>query len=93
MVGHARRLGLEQSFDRHVSRLVDVFEQVARSRSRADFTNNRPLDDPRIHEEMAESTVSALQAFSDSLSLWERAGVRGVAGLTTVQQASSEDQR
>ena len=30
----AERLGREQSFDRHVSRLIEVFEQVARSRAR-----------------------------------------------------------
>ena len=34
MSGHARRLGLEQSMDRHVARLVKVFEDVAASKSR-----------------------------------------------------------
>ena len=32
MSGHAGRLGREQSFDRHVSRLIGVFEEVASSR-------------------------------------------------------------
>jgi UDP-glucose:(heptosyl)LPS alpha-1,3-glucosyltransferase len=35
MVAHATRLGLEQSFDRHVASLIQVFEQVARSKGRA----------------------------------------------------------
>ena len=34
MSGHARRLGLEQSMDRHVARLVKVFEDVAVSKGR-----------------------------------------------------------
>ncbi len=33
MAGHAERLGREQSFDRHVARLVEVFERVAASRA------------------------------------------------------------
>ena len=36
MAGQAERLGREQSFDRHVSRLIEVFEQVARSKRRPD---------------------------------------------------------
>ncbi len=36
MSGHAARLGREQSFDRHVSRLLEVFERVAASRARSD---------------------------------------------------------
>jgi UDP-glucose:(heptosyl)LPS alpha-1,3-glucosyltransferase len=39
MSTHARKLGFEQSFDRHVARLIEVFQQVAESRGR--FGKNR----------------------------------------------------
>ncbi len=35
MAAHAARLGLDQSFDRHVASLIQVFEQVARSKGRS----------------------------------------------------------
>jgi UDP-glucose:(heptosyl)LPS alpha-1,3-glucosyltransferase len=35
MAAHATRLGLEQSFDRHVASLIQVFEKVARSKGRS----------------------------------------------------------
>ena len=35
MAANATKLGLEQSFDRHVASLIEVFEQVGRSRGRA----------------------------------------------------------
>jgi UDP-glucose:(heptosyl)LPS alpha-1,3-glucosyltransferase len=37
MAFHATRLGLEQSFDRHVASLIQVFEQVAWSKGRPGF--------------------------------------------------------
>ena len=40
MAGHAEKLGREQSFDRHVSRLIEVFEEVARTRARRDGTRS-----------------------------------------------------
>ena len=36
MAGNAERLGREQSFDRHVAKLIEVFEEVARSRREPD---------------------------------------------------------
>jgi UDP-glucose:(heptosyl)LPS alpha-1,3-glucosyltransferase len=35
MSAHATKLGVEQSFDRHVARLVEVFERVAQAKGRA----------------------------------------------------------
>jgi UDP-glucose:(heptosyl)LPS alpha-1,3-glucosyltransferase len=40
MAAHATRLGLEQSFDRHVASLIQVFEQVARSKGRSGSTRS-----------------------------------------------------
>ncbi len=38
MAAQAAKLGLEQSFDRHVASLIQVFEQVARTKGRASTT-------------------------------------------------------
>jgi UDP-glucose:(heptosyl)LPS alpha-1,3-glucosyltransferase len=42
MASHARNLGREQSFDRHVSRLVEVFEEAAAAKRRAGTTPHHP---------------------------------------------------
>lgn len=40
MAAQATRLGLEQSFDRHVASLIQVFEQVARAKGRLDSSRS-----------------------------------------------------